>query len=226
MVRGKVWSSVCVIGCAMPLSLRGITDLVAEVDPHLPVRAHTGPRAVEEYDPTELIVVLATPGYPEVASTVLSLAQAGLSVVVFGSLSERPRGILLGRGIPVISSDEERWLTRIVSEGLGALPERARELMRPLLHSVALTPAEANVAQLFIDHPGISRAGLAELGKVTESTVKVHLRSIRRKTGLKNVRGAAFAVALKEMWPTGVTAGPAAVSLKKPGNGGMCDHVA
>lgn len=205
MVSEQRWSAIRVEGSVSPLALRGISDLVARVDPHLKV--HCDSEGLE-HDPTELVVVLASPGNPELAATVMSCADAGATVVVFGALTPRARGTLLSRGIPVISSDEEQWFTHIVRCGLGSLPERARNVMQPLLKTVALTRAEAHLAQVLIDHPQASRAEIASLGKVTESTLKVHLRSIRRKTGLSHVRGAAFTEALKEIWPLGVTTAP------------------
>ncbi len=224
------WTSVHVVG-GTALTTDAITDIVHACRADLPI---TGTGAIdvdmsftdvaidlrhdpdEEHadraDPSQLVVAVIGPHRPEVIGPVMLCAERGASIVAFGAAQAATRVLLLRHGIPVISTDEEPWLVRILQEGLGSLPEDAREAVRPNLRTVRLTRSEAIVAQLVIDQPGITRAEMAQRLCISEGTVKVHLRSIRRKTNLGNVRGMAFSSRLQQMWPSGVVAGPVTVS--------------
>lgn len=224
------WTSVRIVG-GTALTTAAIADIVHSYRSGLPVSGSgaidfdmtftdvatdlqhdPGEALAERANPFQLVVAVIGPHRPEIIGTLMRYAERSASIVAFGTTLPATRALLLRHGIPVIGTDEEPWLARIILEGLGSLPEDARAAAQPDLRTVRLTRSEAIVAQLVIDRPGISRAEMVDLLRISEGTVKVHLRSIRRKTNLGSVRGMAFSSRLQQMWPSGVQAGPVTVS--------------
>ena len=83
-----------------------------------------------------------------------------------------------------IQSNLMRMRDALASKDLGLIELECNELLYILENKFAFSPAEDRVFALVVD--GFTNRKIAEDLMVTEKTVKFHLSSIFKKTGVKN----------------------------------------
>ncbi len=140
-------------------------------------------------DPDRVIVSTPPNGEPWDPGPLITAHRSGHRVVLLGHPEPVTLTVLRAAGIECVKRNQVAELARIA---LGDAADPPATATGPAPRTPRLTPRERMICQLLVDHPGITREGLAEELGVSQATAKVHLGNVRKNLGAIGMSQAAL----------------------------------